>query len=74
MAISGLPAVVNDFNIYNSGNKLVGTNGETAIPDLEPKTETVSGVLRIMEHVRCRLVNRYRTCVGSGVGLLLSYV
>ena len=43
MAISGIPAVVNDFNIYNSGNLLVGTSGETAIPDLEPKTETVSG-------------------------------
>lgn len=43
MSVTGLPAVVNDFNIYNSGNKLVGTSGETAIPDLEMKTETVSG-------------------------------
>jgi hypothetical protein len=43
MAISGIPEVVNDFNVYSSGNKIVGLTGEVSIPDFEAMTETISG-------------------------------
>lgn len=43
MAIAGIPEVINDFNLYLSGNKLGGTTGEVALPDFEPITSTTSG-------------------------------
>ena len=43
MAIAGIPEVINDFNMYNNGNKLVGTTGEVSLPDFEAITSTVSG-------------------------------
>lgn len=43
MAIAGIPEVINDFNIYNSGNRLSGTTGEVALPDFEAITATISG-------------------------------
>lgn len=44
MAVSGVPAIINDFNLYLSGNKLGGHTGEVKLPELETKTETLSGV------------------------------
>ena len=38
------------------------------------QSEAVGGVLRIAEHIRCGLVNRYCTGISSGVGLFLSYM
>ena len=43
MAIAGIPEVINDFNLYLSGNKLGGTTGEVSLPDFEPITSTTSG-------------------------------
>lgn len=43
MAIAGIPEVINDFNIYRSGNRLAGTTGEVALPDFEAITATISG-------------------------------
>ena len=43
MAIAGIPEVINDFNLYLSGNKLGGVTGEVALPDFEGVTETISG-------------------------------
>lgn len=43
MAISGIPELIHDFNMYNSGNKIVGMTGEVALPDFESMTETLSG-------------------------------
>lgn len=43
MAIAGIPEVINDFNLYLSGNKLGGMTGEVALPDFEPITSTTSG-------------------------------
>lgn len=43
MAISGIPEVIHDFNMYLSGNKLAGITGEVSLPDLEAMTETISG-------------------------------
>lgn len=43
MAIAGIPEVINDFNMYKNGNKLVGTTGEVSLPDFEAITATVSG-------------------------------
>lgn len=43
MAVAGIPEVIHDFNLYLSGNKLVGVTGEVAIPDFEALTETISG-------------------------------
>lgn len=39
----GIPEVVNDFNMYGNGSKLVGINAEVPIPELEAITETISG-------------------------------
>lgn len=43
MSIAGIPEVVHDFNMYNTGNKLIGMTGEVAIPDFEAMTETIAG-------------------------------
>ena len=43
MAIAGIPEVINDFNMYRSGNRLAGTTGEVALPDFEAITATISG-------------------------------
>lgn len=43
MAIAGIPEVINDFNLYNTGNRLGGTTGEVALPDFEAITATMSG-------------------------------
>lgn len=43
MAISGIPEVIHDFNMYLSGNKLGGITGEVSLPDFEATTETISG-------------------------------
>jgi len=43
MAIAGIPEVINDFNLYNAGNRLIGTTGEVALPDFEAITATMSG-------------------------------
>ena len=44
MAIAGIPEVLNDYNAYLSGNRLVGVTGEVSLPDLEGLTETISGL------------------------------
>lgn len=38
-----IPQVLHAFNIYNSGNALVGISGDVSLPDLEAMTETFSG-------------------------------
>lgn len=43
MAIAGIPEVINDFNLYLSGSKLIGTTGEVSLPDFEAITATISG-------------------------------
>lgn len=43
MAITGIPEVIKDFNMYLTGNKLAGITGENAVPDLEAMTQTISG-------------------------------
>ena len=43
MAIAGIPEVIHDFNMYNTGNKLVGITGEVPLPDLEAITATIAG-------------------------------
>ena len=43
MSIANIPEVINDFNIYHTGNKVIGVTGEVSLPDLEAVTETISG-------------------------------
>lgn len=38
-----LPSVINDFNVYKNGNKLIGITGEVTLPDFESKTTTING-------------------------------
>lgn len=42
-AIAGIPEVIHDFNLYNSGNVMSGHTGEVKLPDFEAMTETISG-------------------------------
>lgn len=46
-----LPEVLNHFNIYNRGTKLIGVSGEVELPDFEAITDTIegSGVLGELE-------------------------
>lgn len=37
------PEVINNFNVYNSGNKLQGISGEVNLAELKAKTTMVSG-------------------------------
>ena len=43
MAIAGIPEIINNFNMYLSGNRLLGITGEVVIPDFEAMTSTTSG-------------------------------
>ncbi len=36
-----IPELVNAFNVYLKGNKLVGVSGEVELPELEAMTETI---------------------------------
>lgn len=38
-----IPEVINDWNAYNAGNKLIGITGTVTLPDLDVTTETITG-------------------------------
>lgn len=38
-----IPTKINKYNVYNTGNRLLGAGDELALPDFEASTETVSG-------------------------------
>lgn len=58
MSIAGIPEVIHDFNMYNTGNKMVGVTGEVAIPDFEAMTETISGA-GILGEIETTIAGRY---------------
>jgi P2 family phage contractile tail tube protein len=58
MAISGIPEVIHDFNIYNGKNKIVGLTGEVSLPDFEAVTETISGA-GILGEIDTTIAGRY---------------
>lgn len=58
MAISGIPEVLHDFNIYNAKNKIVGLTGEVSLPDFEAMTETISGA-GILGEIETTIAGRY---------------
>lgn len=37
------PEVVNNFNVYNDANRVVGTTGDVKLPDLQAMTAAISG-------------------------------
>jgi len=37
------PEVINNFNVYNDANRVVGTTGEIALPNLQAMTAAISG-------------------------------
>lgn len=41
--MTGIPEVIHSFNVYKSGNQLIGLTGEVTLPDFDAMTETVSG-------------------------------
>lgn len=38
-----IPEVLNDFNVYKSGNRLIGVSGEVTLAEFQAMTETISG-------------------------------
>lgn len=38
-----IPEKINDYNVYNDGNKLIGMGTETELPSIKMKTSTVEG-------------------------------
>lgn len=43
MAIAGVPEIIHSFNMYKTGNRLVGITGEVALPNFESSTSTTGG-------------------------------
>lgn len=37
------PEVINNFNVYNDANRVVGTTGDVKLPDLQGMTAAISG-------------------------------
>lgn len=58
MAIAGIPEVINDFNVYIQGNKLLGQTGEVTLPDLEAMTYTIGGA-GILGEYEAPVIGRY---------------
>lgn len=58
MAILGIPEVIHDFNIYNTGSKIIGLTGEVSLPDFEAMTETISGA-GILGEIETTIAGRY---------------
>ena len=44
MAIAGMPEIINNFNMYNAGNRLLGITGEVQLPSFESVLSDTSGV------------------------------
>lgn len=42
-AITNVPEVINNYNVYHNGNVLVGVSGSVTLPSLDAITEEVSG-------------------------------
>lgn len=42
-AVSNVPEIINNFNVYNNGNVLIGISGAVNLPDFDAITETISG-------------------------------
>lgn len=38
-----IPEVINNFNVYKSGNRMIGVTNEMTLPDIVSMTETISG-------------------------------
>lgn len=41
--MNGIPEVINNWNAYNKGNKLIGVSGSVTLPNLDAITETITG-------------------------------
>lgn len=42
-AINNIPEVINNFNVYNNGNLLVGVTGAVQLPNFDAITEEIGG-------------------------------
>ena len=42
-AIANVPEVINNYNVYNNGNVLIGVSGAVTLPTFDAITEEVSG-------------------------------
>ena len=40
---ANIPEIINNFNVYNNGNVLIGVSGAVALPSFDAITETISG-------------------------------
>lgn len=40
---ANIPEIINNFNVYNNGNALIGVSGSVALPSFDAITETISG-------------------------------
>ena len=58
MAITGIPEVIHDFNMYLSGKKLLGITGEVSLPEFEAESAEVNGA-GILGTYESPLVGRY---------------
>lgn len=43
MSVKTIPTKINKYNVYNAGERLLGTGDEMPLPDFESSSETVSG-------------------------------
>ena len=43
MSIANIPEIINNFNAYHNGNKMIGVSGSITLPSFDAITETISG-------------------------------
>lgn len=43
MSAYQMPTIINDYNMYATGEKLIGVTGEVTLPEFSGMTETISG-------------------------------
>ena len=43
MAIPAIPSKINNYNVYNVADRLIGVGDEVPLPDFEALADTISG-------------------------------
>lgn len=65
MSIANVPEIINNYNVYNKGNVLIGVSGAVKLPSFDAITEEVSGA---------GILGSYETTVAGHYGSMVQEI